>query len=424
MSIVSTGGLLDALRQTALLSREQLSQVNSLPEARGEARSFAKLLVQRGWLSIFQINELLAGKAASLVIGPYHVLDRLGQGGLSAVYKARHSELQSVVALKVIQAEVIANAEGRRQFLLEMDAMARLDHPNIVQFCDTNQSGDAVYFAMEYVEGTDLGKYVRLGGHLPAAQACDFIRQTALGLQHAHERNLVHRDIKPVNLYMTQVGQIANDRYGRPIAIAKPKQAAVIKILDWGLASLRAPRGMAGPEMVEHLATGIVGTADYLSPEQARNAQSVDIRGDIYSLGCTLYYLLTGQPPFPEGSLMQKLLQHQNADPESIDSFRDDVPIELIAIVKRMMAKQAEHRFQTPAAVALAMMPFARNADLSEMPVQTAPRTHLTARTRDVGDQTPLPGSLVGRPGTPTSRLPKAGKIRTVYKEMDTASAR
>src|SRR5207249_2275970 len=140
-----------------------------------------------------------------LAIGPYHVLDKLGQGGLSAVYKARHRDHQNLVAIKMIKAEVFASPEGRQQFLQEVEAMARLDHPNIVQFCDADQWNDTYYFAMEYVEGTDLGKVVRLSGALPVREACDYIRQAALGLQHAYERNLIHRDIKPVNLFLTHV---------------------------------------------------------------------------------------------------------------------------------------------------------------------------------------------------------------------------
>lgn len=411
MSVVSSGNLIDALRETSLLSRERFHEVVRLANGRcGEARPLAKQLVQRGWLTIYQINQILAGRATSLVIGPYHVLDRLGQGGLSSVYHARHSVHNWEVALKLIQPEVIANSEGRRQFLGEMEAMARLEHPNIVQFCDADEIGETFYYAMEYVEGTDLGKYVRLTGQLAVAEACDYIRQTALGLQHAHERNLVHRDIKPVNLYLTHPKPAVEDKY----AVRKPeptvKTPGLVKILDWGLASLRSPRGRPGTEMVEHLAKGVIGTADYLSPEQARNAEAVDIRGDIYSLGCTFYYLLTGQAPFPQGSLMHKLLQHQNAEPEAVESFREDVPWEVSLILKRMMAKQPERRFQTPAGVALALLPFSRQPSLMQTP-RTLPRLKLpdAIKPASVADATPLPVCMGGVPGAAPVRTPKAG---------------
>lgn len=426
MSIASSGHLIDALRDNALLKREQLHEVVRLANGRcTEARPLAKALVQRGWLTIFQINQILLGQAHNLVVGRYHILDRLGQGGLSSVFRARHAEHEWEVALKLIQPEVIANAEGRRQFLDEMEAMARLDHPNIVQFCDADEVGETFYYAMEYVEGTDLGKYVRLTGLLPVAEACEYVRQTALGLQHAHERNLIHRDIKPVNLYLTHLQTKQPKETGRtsmfaPVAAPpKKKGAAQVKILDWGLASLRAPRGMAGQEMIEHLAKGVIGTADYLSPEQARNAAAVDIRGDIYSLGCTLYYLLTGSPPFPKGSLMQKVMQHQNAEPEAVESFREDLPMEVTLILKRMMAKQPEKRFQTPAAVALALLPFARDESLSVI----APATKAKAAANaTIADPTPLPISLGGVPGAAPARTPKAG--RNPNHEMDTSSSR
>lgn len=279
--------------------------------------------------------------------------------------------------------------------------MARLNHPNVVQFCDVDQSGDTFHYAMEFVNGTDLGQYVRLSGPLPVAEACDYIRQTALGLQHAHEHNLVHRDIKPVNLFLTHA-----DGQNKP----------VVKILDWGLASLRCPTSVSGQQLLEHMSKGVMGTADFLSPEQGRHAQTVDIRGDIYSLGCTFFYLLTGEPPFPEGSLMQKILQHQTMAPPPIDSYREDVPSGVTAILKRMLAKQPEARFQTPAAVALALAPFARDKSASRKRAQ-----HQRGRLPSRRDDTPLPVSLGGKPGKIISRLPKAGPQRNPHHGADTS---
>lgn len=389
MTIVSSGAFIDALREHRLLSPERLAQLPHLAQGRcGEARAFARVLGQRGWLTIYQINQILAGNARDLVHGPYLVMDRLGQGGLSAVYKARHVEADWVVALKVIKPDAIAHDEGRQQFLHEMEAMARLDHPNIVQFIDVDQTGETFYFAMEFVDGTDLGKHVNLSGPLSVLDACDYIRQAALGLQHAHERNLVHRDIKPVNLFLTHQ-ETPSQTLGRPRKGGVPKP--LIKILDWGLAALRHPRGRSPAELVESVAQGIIGTADYLSPEQARNHHEVDIRGDIYSLGCTFYFLLTGRPPFPSGSLMQKIMQHQQAAFEPVEQFRGDVPAEVIAILKRMTAKTPEERFQTPAAVALALTPFARPdlAGITQLCRKVALAKPPTRR-----DQTPLPGAL------------------------------
>jgi serine/threonine-protein kinase len=421
MSIGSSGNLIDALKQTALLGDDLLAQLPRLAEGRcADPRPLAKLLVQRGWLTVYQVNQLLLGKTSELLIGPYRILDRIGQGGLATVYKARHKDYDGAVALKVIEPEFIASEEGRRQFLLEMEAMVRLDHPNIVQFCDADQFGEVVYCAMEYLEGTDLGKYVRLSGCLPVAQTCDCVRQTALGLQHAHERNLVHRDIKPVNLYLTHEPPAPQPaaRWSYGVAPAPPKGPPVIKILDWGLACLRSPRGLRVREAVETLAKGLVGTADFLSPEQAKNAQTVDIRGDIYSLGCTMYYLLTGQSPFPDGTLMQKLMAHQSQEPTPIARFREDVPIEVNLIVRRMMAKEPENRFQTPAAVALALLPFARDESQNAPPrlVQSPRPVRPPRPSAGDGEPTPMPPSL-GMPG----RSSRTGRGMS---DSDTSSAR
>ena len=393
---------------------DKLAQLPNLVKGYGvEARTLAKLLGQRGWLTIYQINQVLDGHAKDLVMGPYLIHDRLGQGGLSQVFKARHVHNDWVVALKIIRPEAMADADGRRQFLHEMEAMARLDHPNIVQFCDLDQAGELFYFAMEFVEGTDLGKHVGLCGPLPVGEACDFIRQAALGLQHAYERNLVHRDIKPVNLFLTHVrapAQAAAVGTGQGRDVTQ----ALIKILDWGLAGLRYPKGQSDPELMQSMAKGIVGTADYLSPEQARNHHTVDIRGDIYSLGCSFYYLLTGQPPFPSGSLMQKILQHQQAQPEPLGSCREDVPEDVCAILERMLAKTPEERFQTPAAVGLALAPFTRSEPVS---LDQVCRKIVTFKnTRGAKDNTPLPSAL-GGPG----RILKAGRGRSPGHEADTS---
>ena len=171
----------------------------------------------------------------------------------------------------------------------------------------------------------------------------------------------------------------------------------LIKILDWGLASLRSPKGLTSEQMIDNLAKSVVGTADYVSPEQACNANTVDIRGDIYSLGCSLYYLLTGQAPFPDGSLMHKVMQHQTAEPRPIESFRTDVPGGVTAIVKRMMAKQPEHRFQTPASVNMALTPFARR--LPTLLGSGALPTLKGAYGPTGRDDTPLPPALRAKQG-------------------------
>jgi eukaryotic-like serine/threonine-protein kinase len=362
MTIVSSGALFDVLRQYNLLSTQQLHEVLGLAQGRcTDVRMLAKTLIHKGWFSVYQVNQILAGNGKDLTLGPYHILDRLGKGGQSEVYKARHPEYGWTVALKVIRSDRLAGPEGAKQFLAEMEAMAELEHPNIVQFWDADKTGDTFYCAMEFVEGTDLGKVVRLQGSLPPALAAEYIRQTALGLQHAHEHNLVHRDIKPVNLYLTHQAVAAPATLVLPSQPQPPTEGQpLIKILDWGLASL-GPSGDSGNQIQNNEGgNSIVGTADYLSPEQAMNPRTVDIRGDLYSLGCTFYYLLTGQTPFDGATVMHKVLQHQMAEPPPVESLNPDVPAGLCAIVRRLMAKKPENRFQTPAAVALALAPFCR----------------------------------------------------------------
>ncbi len=409
MNIVSSIMLIDALRDSVLLTPNQLEECNRIARGHeGKAHALAKLMVQRGWLTVYQMNQVLSGKVKDLQLGPYLISDKLGQGGLSQVYKAWHTELGWHVALKVIKPEILSNAEGKQQFLQEMEAMALLDHPNIVQFCDADQAGDYFYFAMEYVEGTDLGKAVRLSGPLPIAEACDYVRQVALGLQHAHERNLVHRDIKPVNLFLVQ--EVGADKGSHSELNITLKPHNQVKILDWGLAGLRFPKNLNQPQLLENIAKGIIGTADYLSPEQARNANTVDIRGDLYSLGCTFYYLLTGDPPFPQGTLMQKILQHQTAEPAPIHTYREDVPSGVVDIMKRMMAKNPDARFRTPAALAMALLPFARD----RTPTSGHRKIKLGKKAPSPAgrDETPLPQAMGGKPGKPVVRLLKAGPAR------------
>jgi serine/threonine-protein kinase len=404
MSIVTTSKvLIEMLRRLRLLTPEQMGSVRARTHRRSvDPRLLAKALVQRGWLTVYQINQLLSGHGTELILGGYHILDRLGQGGQSQVFKARHSENGWLVALKVIRTEILESAEARQQFLQEMEAMAQLDHPNVVQFWDAGEAGNTFYCAMEHVEGTDLGKVVRLAGMLSPAEACDYARQTALGLQHAHERTLIHRDIKPVNLILTVPSGPPPDLFAARAGAAPSAPGPLIKILDWGLACLRPPsERRAGPANGTPT-RAIIGTADYLSPEQARNADLADIRSDLYSLGCTLYFLLTGQPPFPGGSLMQKLIQHQQAEPAPVESLNPDVCPALAAVVRRLLAKQPEDRFQTPAALALGLSPFLRKPGSGVIPVRREVRPALPAETKTVADDTPMPGALrpQARPGT------------------------
>jgi hypothetical protein len=280
----------------------------------------------------------------------YRIVEVLGQGGMGTVYKAQHRLMERLVALKVIDRGLTGNPAVVERFRREVRAAAQLNHPNIVHAYDAEQAMDTHFLVMEFVEGTTLARLVEQQGPLPVAQACDYIRQAAMGLQRAFEHGMIHRDIKPHNLMRTPQG--------------------VVKILDFGLARLMSETGPAlsspGRDAFSEDAspasltqTGMVmGTAEYMAPEQAEDAHAADIRADIYSLGCTLYYLLSGQAPFPEGTVLDKLRAHRTRNPRPLSDFRKDVPPALVHVLERMMAKDPDQRYQTPAEAADALMPF------------------------------------------------------------------
>jgi putative intracellular protease/amidase len=282
----------------------------------------------------------------------YRIVKLLGAGGMGVVYQAEHRLMDRLVALKVISPALVSNPNAVQRFRQEVKAAARLSHPHIVAAYDADQAGDLHFLVMEYVDGISLARLVEQQGPLAVGQACHYVRQTALGLQHAAEQGMVHRDIKPQNLMLTRTGQI--------------------KILDFGLARLaRAvpPADSASPGLRPAAgsltSSGVVlGTPDYIAPEQARDAHRADIRADIYSLGCTLYFLLSGRVPFPESTALGKVVSHLECVPSSLADLCGSVPAELNLIVARMMAKDPAQRYQTPAEVVQALAPFAQPSAL------------------------------------------------------------
>lgn len=290
-----------------------------------------------------QQKELIPG---DLVNHPrYEILQLLGRGGMGSVYKARHKKMNRVVALKIINAQLLGNAKAVERFHREVEAAAQLHHANIVTAFDADQAGGTHFLVMEFVEGIDLAKYAEKKGPLPAAHACHFIRQAALGLQHAHEKNLVHRDIKPHNLMLTAGG--------------------VVKVMDFGLARL----GRAGASEATGL-TGsnvLMGTPDYIAPEQAEDAHTADIRTDIYSLGCSLFHLLAGRPPLAGGSLAHKLAAHL-AGKVPLAELPASVPEELRTVLAKMVAREPAMRYQVPGEVAQALTPFVKKATGAKLP--------------------------------------------------------
>jgi serine/threonine-protein kinase len=360
MAIESIDNLITVLDETQLLEAPQRAElIGPLRDKFEDPRSLARALIERGWLTPFHVNQLFQGRAHELILGPYVILERIGEGGMGQVFKARHSKLGRVVALKVIRKEYLSNPDAVRRFHREIRAVAQLSHPNIVLALDAEQVGGTHYIVMEFVDGIDLDKLLKQSGPLAVAQACDYARQAALGLQHAHERHLVHRDIKPSNLLITQMPGRPGAG-GRKSGLAPPNAPwGIVKLLDMGVARTRGDAANA-----EHTATltqagAMVGTPDYTAPEQARDAHTVDIRADVYSLGCTLYQMLTGKVPFPGGTGMEKLFRHQLETPQPLEELRAGLPTGLGDVVRWMMAREPEKRPQTPAELATALEPFA-----------------------------------------------------------------
>ncbi len=313
---------------------EQIAQWAAPDDANPQA--IAKEIVRQGWMTAFQVKMFWKGRGAELFLNQYVLTDRLGEGGMGEVFRARHRRMDRDVALKVIRRERLAHPLAIKRFNREVQATAKLVHENIVLAYDADQVGDRHFFAMEYVDGANLAKLVKEKGPFPIDRASDCIRQAALGLQHAFECGMVHRDIKPSNLFLGKKG--------------------VLKILDMGLARvLETAEGEFESRLTQEGL--IVGTPDYLAPEQARNSHDADIRADIYSLGCTFYYLLCGHSPFQGGTPTEKMLKHTTEPVPALT--RSDVPSPLAAVIYRMMAKKPEDRYQQPNEVAFALQPFA-----------------------------------------------------------------
>jgi serine/threonine protein kinase len=332
------------LEESQLIDSDELSAALADAPDGPRAKVLARHLVNRGLLTRFQAQHLLAGHSGGFYLGQYRILDLIGRGGMGKVYKAEHMTMKRVVALKVLAADVTRTDRARELFRREVMAAAQLAHPNIATAYDANEMNGRAFLVLEYVAGPSLSALVRTEGVLPVGQACEFIRQAALGLQYAYELGMVHRDVKPSNL-LIQLPTGQNTPVG-----------GTVKIVDFGLALLPTADGdiSLGSE-----GGTVLGTPDFLSPEQAKDIRNVDIRSDLYGLGCTLYFILTGQVPFPGGTAMEKLARHANEEAVPVDIIRPLLQEGVAIIVRRLMAKRPEDRFQTPKELAGALARFA-----------------------------------------------------------------
>jgi len=316
------------LEENGILASETLKDFVPPAAAPKDAEELAKELIRKKKLTKFQAEEVYRGKGKSLVLGNYLLMDRIGQGGMGAVFKAQHRKMKRLVAIKMLPPAMMKDAAAAARFQREVEAAAKLRHTNIVAADDADEANGQHFLVMECVEGIDLAALVQKNGPVSVAHAVNYILQAACGLEFAHAKGVVHRDIKPANLLLGKDG--------------------VLKILDMGLARIEGDA--AG--QAELTGTGaIMGTIDYMAPEQAKSTKHADARADIYSLGCSLYYLLTGKATYEGDTLMAKLLAHQSQPIPSLRAARPDVSEQLDAVFQRMVAKQVDERYQTASEV-------------------------------------------------------------------------
>src|SRR5262245_17216869 len=372
---------IDLIRKSGVVDDRRLDQYVEKLRAAGtmpaDSGKLAGLMVHDGVLTHFQAEQILMGRWRRFSIGKYKVLERLGSGGMGLVYLCEHKLMRRRVAVKVLPTAKAKDPASLDRFMREARAAAALDHPNIVHAYDIDQDDDLHFLVMEWVDGSSFQDIIKKSGPLDVPRAAHYVRQAALGLEHAHTKGLVHRDIKP--------GNILVDRNG------------VVKILDMGLA-----RFFNDDEdiLTKKYDENVLGTADYLAPEQIEDSHGVDTRADIYSLGATFYFLLTGQPPFGEGTVHQKLTWHLTRQPKSPSLVRSAVPEGMSSVILKMMSKKPSERYANLGEVAEALAQWtetavAAPADVEMPPRSTADGAAMDAANTVVSKASPAPSTNV-----------------------------
>ena len=388
MAKLTVDTFLDFVRRSTLVEEDRLAaSLDALRAEHGgqlpdDAEMVANHLVAQELITSWHVEKLLDRKYKGFFLGRYKLLRHIGSGGMSSVYLAEHTLMHRLRAVKVLPKGRVNDSSYLARFIREAQATAALNHPNIVRAYDVDNDGDTYYLVMEFIEGRDLQNVVKQDGPMPLEMACNYVAQAAEGLSYAHSNNLIHRDVKPANLLVDSKG--------------------VVKILDLGLALFsddeKASLTVAHNE-------NVLGTADYLSPEQAVNSHKIDMRADIYSLGCTLYYFLTGHPPFSDGTLAQRIAKHQTAMPDDIRKSRPDCPRDLVDICEKMMQKRPERRYANMRQVADALENWLVTHGYKFDPVSNESASRAAALARSSSGTAPRGGTGSGR----TTRPPGSG---------------
>lgn len=352
--------LLELVRKSGLLDQPRIDSYVTNLESEGaveeDPAKLASRMVKDGLITIFQARQMLRGRYRGFFLGKYKVLEPIGSGGMADVYLCEHTSMKHKVAVKILPIEKLKDPSLLGRFKREAQAIAALNHPNVVRAFDLDNEGNLHYLVTEYVDGCNLQDYIKKNGPIAPERAANFIAQAAAGLQHIQEADLVHRDIKPGNLLL--------DRSG------------VVKLLDLGLA--RFSDLDRQDNLTRDFDDGrVLGTADYIAPEQGIRGSDVDIRADIYSLGATFYFMIKGEAPFEGASVTQKLLFHQIKEPPPLP---DTVPPEIVELIKHMMAKKPDLRVQTPEEVVERLMPYAGD-------IMAPPEEEMPPRAASLGAQ-------------------------------------
>jgi serine/threonine protein kinase len=377
--------------------------------AAGDLGQFTKWLVAKHYVTEYQANLVAKGHADDFFLGQYKILDRIGRGRMAGVYKAIH-QLGQVVAIKVLPPSRSKDPHLLARFVRESRLALRLKHPNVVRAFQVGQANGLHYLVMEYLEGETLDEVLQRRRRLPPTEAVRLIHQALLGLEHIHDEGLVHRDLKPSNLMLVHGGA------GTP----ETTVTATVKILDIGLGRVLFEEGAAAPENLQLTSEGVIlGTPDYMSPEQARDPRAADIRADIYSLGGVLYHALTGQPPFPDTNVISQMVRHATETPRPLKEFNPTVPDGLQQILNWMLAKDPAQRYPTPQRAAQALQVFlvAGSAPARALEAEPQMRKFLTWLETDNGSKeapaapaAPARALAAKEPAAPPAAIPVSPK--------------